>query len=253
MSKKKKQKITLRQVIGISLSILFFLTLWSAIKWADYRHTFRVDHIRINGYEILDKKDYQEMISTVEFQSIHDANLRTIAEAIETNPFVKAARVSRHFPNRMKINIVERKPLAILNLDPFLMIDGEAVVLPDHQYSQSALVPILSGFNPAQELYPEGEQTFSIKVKEAVDILNNLSDGYPKLYENISELTLNKDDEYVIILAHRPTRVILGKDDIVTKLNILKNFDKALGQRQLTDYRLLDMRYKKQLVAREWS
>ena len=32
-----------------------------------------------------------------------------------------------------------------------------------------------------------------------------------------------------------------------------KNFEEALGQRQLTDYRLLDMRYKKQLVAREWS
>ena len=35
-------------------------------------------------------------------------------------------------------------------------------------------------------------------------------------------------------------------------INILKKFDEALGQRQLTDYRLLDMRYSKQLVAREW-
>jgi hypothetical protein len=39
----------------------------------------------------------------------------------------------------------------------------------------------------------------------------------------------------------------------MTKLNVLKNFDAALGQRQLTDFRLLDMRYKKQLVAREWT
>ena len=90
-------------------------------------------------------------------------------------------------------------------------------------------------------------------MKEAVNILTKISNGYPKLYENISELTLNKDDEYVLILADRPTRVILGKKDILLKLNILKNFDNALGQRQLTDYRLLDMRYKKQLVAREWT
>jgi len=103
------------------------------------------------------------------------------------------------------------------------------------------------------DLNPEGEQTYSIKVKEAVAILNKLSKGYPTLYENISELTLNSHDEYVIILTDRPTRVILGKNDIFSKLNILKNFEEALGQRQLTDYRLLDMRYKKQLVAREWS
>ena len=92
-----------------------------------------------------------------------------------------------------------------------------------------------------------------MKVKEAVAILKQLSNGYPELYENISELTLNNDEEYVIILSDRPTRVVLGKDDIITKLNILKNFDTALGQRQLTDFRLLDMRYKKQLVAREWT
>ena len=66
-------------------------------------------------------------------------------------------------------------------------------------------------------------------------------------------MTLNKDDEYVIILADRPTRVILGKDKISQKFNILKSFDKALGQRQLTDFKLIDMRYRKQLVAREWA
>ena len=133
------------------------------------------------------------------------------------------------------------------------MIDDEAVVLPGKKYSEDYLIPVLSGFNSAIELYPEGEKTYSIKVKEAVDILKKLSIHYADLYENISELTLNKDDEYVLILADRPTRVVLGKDNISLKFDILKSFDKALGQRQLTDFRLIDMRYNKQLVAREWT
>ncbi|MEC9474322.1 MAG: hypothetical protein VX746_00180, partial [Candidatus Neomarinimicrobiota bacterium] len=69
----------------------------------------------------------------------------------------------------------------------------------------------------------------------------------------ISELTINKNDEYVIILSEQPTKVILGRDNISRKIKILKNFDKALGQRQLTSYRLLDVRYSKQLVAMEWT
>ena len=133
------------------------------------------------------------------------------------------------------------------------MIDNDAFVLPDHNYSDNALIPVLSGFNPAKDLYPYGEKTYSIKVKEAISILNQLSKSYNKLYNNISEITLNSDDDYVIILSDRPTRVILGKKDIIAKLNILKTFDKSLGQRQLTDFRLLDMRYNKQLVAREWT
>ena len=253
MSKKKKQKITLRQVIGGSLSFLFILTLWGAVRWANYRQTFTVDAIRFSGLEILEKETVKKMISNLENQSIHDVNMGEMAQIIESNPFIKAARISRHFPNQIKINIIERKPLAMLNMESALMIDNEAVVLPNHPYAESALIPILSGFNNAKDLYPEGEQTYSVKVKEAIKILNQLSNHYPKLYDEVSELTLNKDDEYVIILADRPTKVILGKSDIIPKLNILKSFDKALGERQLTDYRLLDMRYKKQLIAREWS
>lgn len=253
MSKKKKQKITLRQVIGGSLSFLFILTLWGAVRWANYRQTFTVDAIRFSGLEILEKETVQKMITNLENHSIHDVNMGEIAQIIESNPFIKAARISRHFPNQIKINIIERKPLAMFNMESALMIDNEAVVLPNHPYAESALIPILSGFNNAKDLYPEGEQTYSVKVKEAIEILNKLSNHYPKLYDEVSELTLNKDDEYVIILADRPTKVILGKRDIIPKLNILKSFDKALGERQLTDYRLLDMRYKKQLIAREWS
>ncbi len=253
MSKKKKQKLSLRSIIGIGLSILFFITLIGAVKWANYRQSFEVSNIRISGNKILEKSTYEAIVSAFEVTSINQADLRKMAQAIEENPFVKAAQVSRHFPNKMTINIVERDPLAIINLADKLMIDIEGVVLPNHAYSNEALIPILSGFNPSTDLYPHGEQTFSVKVKEAVAILKQLSNGYPELYENISELTLNNDEEYVIILSDRPTRVVLGKDDIITKLNILKNFDTALGQRQLTDFRLLDMRYKKQLVAREWT
>jgi cell division septal protein FtsQ len=253
MNKKKKNTFSLRKIIGIGLSILFLLTLISATKWANYRKSFDLTKVNISGYNILDKEDYENILSEFKVQSINNYKLRDISNKIEKNPYVKAVQVSRQFPNVIKINIVERKPLAIINLDEQLMLDKDAFVLPNHHYSDTALIPVLSGFNPAKDLYPYGEKTFSVKVKEAISILNQLSKSYNTLYNNISEITLNNNDDYVIILSDRPTRVILGKKDIITKLNILKNFDKSLGQRQLTDFRLLDMRYNKQLVARDWS
>jgi len=133
------------------------------------------------------------------------------------------------------------------------MIDDEAVILPNNSFTENALIPVLSGFNPANDLYPEGQITFSIKVKEAIGILSFIQKNYSDFYDEISELTINKNDEYVIILSEQPTKVILGRDNISRKIKILKNFDKALGQRQLTSYRLLDVRYSKQLVAMEWT
>ena len=253
MNKMKKNTFSLRKVIGVGLSLLFLLTLTGAVKWANYRKSFVLTEVDISGYNILEKKDYQVIVSEFKIESINNYKLREISNKIEKNPFVKAVQVSRQFPNVIKINIVERKPLAIINLDEKLMIDNDGFVLPNHSYGDSVLIPVLSGFNPAKDLYPYGEKTLSIKVKEAISILNQLSKSYNKLYNNISEITLNNNDDYVIILSDRPTRVILGKKNIMTKLNILKTFDKSLGQRQLTDYRLLDMRYNKQLVAREWT
>ena len=253
MKKNKKLKINLKLLIGISLFNTFLLLLFFSIKWADYQKIFILNEPIISGHKILDKNAYKSIVDQLNYEIINKADIVEIRKVLEKNPFVKAARVSKHFPNKLNIEIVERKPLGIINIENQLMIDEEAVVLPGKNYSEDYLIPVLSGFNSAKELYPEGEKTFSIKVKEAVGILRELSTNYKDLYENISELTLNKDDEYVIILADRPTRVILGKDNISQKFNILKSFDKALGQRQLTDFRLIDMRYKKQLVAREWA
>ena len=249
----KSHKINIRALIGMSLFMTFILTLFFSIKWANYQKIFKLNEPIITGYDILNEQDYRKIISQLDYDIIYSTDIVELRKVLESNPFVKAARVSRHFPNKLNIQIVERKPLGIINIDNQLMIDDEAVVLPGKKYSEDYLIPVLSGFNSAIELYPEGEKTYSIKVKEAVDILKKLSIHFADLYENISELTLNKDDEYVLILADRPTRVVLGKDNISLKFDILKSFDKALGQRQLTDFRLIDMRYNKQLVAREWT
>ncbi len=255
MSKKKsRHKITTRQFIGIGLSLLFFSLLWGSFSWAEYRGNFQLNRLRIYGGNIQTNERYREILGPVEGADIRDIKLNEVRLVLEANPFVEAVRVSRQYPSTMTIEIKERLPIAMMNRAPFLFLDKDAVVLPDNGYSQDAILPILSGFNPAQELYPTGQKTFSIKVKEAVEILNQLSQDYHHLYNNLSEMTLNKNDEFVLILSDRPTKVILGKNNIWTKIRILKEFEQALiGQRHLTDYKLLDMRYNKQVIAKEWT
>ena len=95
MNKKKKQSLTLSQTISIGLSTLFLITLFGAVKWANYRQTFYLSKINIYGYEILKKTDYEGILSQFKVQSIYDFDLREIAETIENNPFVRAAQISR--------------------------------------------------------------------------------------------------------------------------------------------------------------
>lgn len=250
---KKKVKLSMLKIRIFLVTTALTLAILLSLTWSNYRNVFDLNNVTISGNVILDEKDYFEIIGDIKNVQIPHFNLRDFSKKLEDNAFVKAARISKHFPNKIKIDIVERKPIAIINNKKQFLIDREAVILPNNDsFIESALIPMLSGFNPANDLYPEGKATFSIKVKEAVEILDFIQQNFNKFFNEISELTINKDDEFEIILSEQPTRVILGKSDIHVKINILKKFGEALGQRQLTDYQLLDMRYGKQLVAREW-
>ena len=253
MSKNTKVKFSMYKIKILLMAFMLMIPVSLSYKWANYRNIFKMKNIKIVGNAILEKQDYLEIIGNLDEKEISDIDTKSLSKDLEAIAFVKAARVSRHYPNEIKIDIVERKPIAIINNKKQFLIDGEAVILPDNNsFIESALIPVLSGFNPADELYPEGNETFSVKVKEAVEILEFIRFNYNEFFDEISELTINKDDEFEIVLSEQPTRVILGKKDIHIKIKILKKFGEALGQRQLTDYKLLDIRYSKQLVAREW-
>jgi hypothetical protein len=85
-----------------------------------------------------------------------------------------------------------------------------------------------------------------------MNLITRILDYYPALYSNISEVTLNANDEYVIILAQYPTKVILGNTDVWAKIQILGKFEYSLRKiRQLSDYKYLDLRYDNQVIAKE--
>ena len=253
MNKSKKVKLSMLRVKIFFLVMIISCFVSLSFEWSTYRNIFDARNLNISGDVILDQEDYHEIIGEIKGKQIYEVNSRKLSSKLERNPYVKAARVSKHYPNKLNIDIVEREPIAIINNKKKFMIDSEAIILPNrNSFFESALIPMLSGFNPANDLYPEGDITLSIKVKEAIKILDFIQINYNELFNEIAELRINKDDEFEIILSEEPTIVILGQGDFHNKINILKKFDEALGQRQLTDYRLLDMRYSKQLVAREW-
>ena len=253
MKNNKKIELLINHRGLMAYSILIAILTIASFQWANYRKIFELGELSISGENFLAKSEYNEIIGSIDVKSIKGFDIEDLSERLELNPFVKAVRVSKHYPSTIKIEIVEREPIAIINNKIQLMIDDNAIVLPNNTTIENSLIPILSGFNPATDLYPLGQITYSIKVKEAIEILAYIKNNYSNFYDEISELTINKDDEYEIILSEEPTRVILGKNNISKKIKILKNFDKALGQRQLTSYRLLDMRYSKQLIAMEWT
>ena len=250
MNKKKKQ-MNWRLVIGTSLAIIVIGLSWLSFNWSVYTEFNLLNNIEIRGPKIIDENEYYGSLSPLVGVSIDEIDVREVGMLLESHPFVHAARVSKTFPNTLNIEIVERVPIALLNMKPILYIDNEGVVLPDLGKVGDKIIPIMSGFNSARELYPIGHQTISLKVLESVTVIDQIMKLYPSLYDNLSEITLSSNDDFVLILADYPTKVILGKDRIWEKIQILNSFAQSLPvNRGLNYYTLLDLRYNRQIIAK---
>ena len=71
------------------------------------------------------------------------------------------------------------------------------------------------------------------------------------MYENLSEVTLNSNDEFVLILANYPTKVILGNDHMEEKIQILNSFEQSLPEdKGLYNFSSLDLRYNHQVIVK---
>ena len=119
------------------------------------------------------------------------------------------------------------------------------------EYCEISL-PILSNFKTNQELYEKGKKTKSSNVLKSIDIIKYSKDNFYALYDNISEFVFNEDNEYEIILKNGRTKILLGHDNIFTKINYLNAFSDILPEEKtLESYKYIDLRYKRQIVVDE--
>ena len=140
----------------------------------------------------------------------------------------------------------------MISSSPLLLIDNQNTVLPFRSNSFDFQIPILSNFDISDELFTIGKKTTSSEAIDVVQFLNRTKIEYPQLYKNISELRIGKFSDYEIILLEEPTIIVMGKSITWSKMLVLQEFEKSIiGQKTLTDYSYLDLRYDNQVITKE--
>jgi len=233
---------------------LFILLIWSSFKWGSFSQNVNISNITITGNELIPVEEYHKLVDSFTGISIFSTDVRKISSIIEKHSHVSSARVSRLFPRGLLIEIIERQPIAMVNASPPMLLDRHGVLFPLRGSFTDYTLPVLSHFVASDNSYPEINKTQSKSMAKAKQILHFLADNHTRLFENISELRLNNYEDFEIILLEQPTKVVLGKNQHIKKLNVLLKFENQLQllNKSITDYKKLDLRYDSQLVAQEW-
>ncbi len=243
------KKVLFLMLTFSAIASLIYISSW----WSTFNQKMIIKRIIFSETKILESHHYSNLLDEYLGKNLDKTNLKVISNNIENHPYIQAARVSKKYPSKIKVEVIEREPIAILQIDPMVLLDKEGYVLPDAGNLKNYNVPIMTNFNTENNLYPPGEKAMSLNVKKCIYWLNKIKKHYYSLYENLSEMKMTANNEMQLILSEQPTHIYLGVDEIWMRLNTLKNFETKLNHKKLSDFNYLDMRYDNQIIVKSRS
>ena len=209
---------------------------------------FRVDssdNIDVTGMQNVTKAQIMEVMGADIGRNIFFIPLAQQKAQLEQIPWVESASVMRFVPNRLKVEIQERTPVAFARVGPRIsLIDagGTLMELPQkHKYS----FPVILGMNPGEPL-----STRAPRMKAYNELVQELDSGGARYSQDLSEVDLS-DLENLKVRVNDPAGdvlVELGSSDFLKRYKTYVSHVQEWRQ-QFQKLESVNLRYDNQVIV----
>jgi len=209
---------------------------------------FRVessDNLEISGMQNVTKAQIMEVMGADIGRNIFFVPLAQQKTQLEQIPWVESASVMRFVPNRLRVEIHERTPVAFARVGPRIaLIDagGTLMELPhNHKYS----FPVILGMNPGEPL-----STRAPRMKAYNELVSALDSGGAHYSQDLSEVDLS-DLEDLKIRVNDPAGdvlVYLGSSDYLKRYKIYVSHVRE-WRLQFQKLESVNLRYDNQVIV----
>jgi cell division protein FtsQ len=209
---------------------------------------FRVDssdNIEVAGTQNVTKAQIMEVMGADIGRNIFFIPLAQQKAQLEQIPWVESASVMRFVPNRLKVEIHERTPVAFARVGPRIsLIDagGTLMELPQkHKYS----FPVILGMNPGEPV-----STRAPRMKAYNELVQELDSGGARYSQDLSEIDVS-DLENLKIRVNDPAGdvlVELGSSDYLKRYKTYVSHVQEWRQ-QFQKLESVNLRYDNQVIV----
>jgi cell division protein FtsQ len=216
--------------------------------YGEHSWRFRVessDNIEVTGMQNVTKGQITEVMGADIGRNIFFIPLTQQKAQLEQIPWVESASVMRFVPNRLKVEIHERTPVAFARVGPRMsLIDAGGTLMeltPKHKYS----FPVILGMNPGEPL-----STRAPRMKAYGEMVRELDSGGARYSQDLSEVDLS-DLEDVKVRVNDPAGdvlVHLGSSDYLRRYKIYVTHAQGWRQ-QFQKLESVDLRYDNQIIV----
>ncbi len=188
MVRKLTRKFNKRKIRAILLILLLAVILCIFLRSS----IFSIKTIEISGLNLL-KEDY--ILNNIDFKkgnNIFRPDMDTNEADLTALPMISRAEISRRLPDKVRISIMERVPLALLPLESScVQVDEKGIYLGTGSYGDAGL-PLINHLE-----VDIGELGEKIKGENLDKVLNGIAQMPPELRERISEVNYSAQEGFV--------------------------------------------------------
>ncbi len=217
-------------------------------SYGEHSWRFRLqssDDIEISGMQNVTRAQVMEVMGADIGRNIFFIPLRQQKAQLEQIPWVESASVMRFVPNRLKVEIHERAPVAFARVGTHIsLIDagGTLMELPrNHKYS----FPVILGMNPGEPL-----STRAPRMKAYNDLIRELDSEGAHYSQDLSEVDLSDLDDIQVHVNDPAGDVLveLGSTDYLKRYKIYVSHVREWRQ-QFQKLESVNLRYDNQVIV----
>jgi cell division protein FtsQ len=217
-------------------------------SYGEHSWRFRLnssDDIEITGMQNVTRAQVIEVMGADIGRNIFFIPLRQQKAQLEQIPWVESASVMRFVPNRLKVEIHERTPVAFARVGPHIsLIDagGTLMELPrNHKYS----FPVILGMNPGEPL-----STRAPRMKAYDELIREIDSEGAHYSQDLSEVDLSDLDNIKVRVNDPAGDVLLelGSSDYLKRYKIYVAHVREWRQ-QFQKLESVNLRYDNQVIV----
>jgi cell division protein FtsQ len=233
------RSILLLEVTGGALVIA--VALWVSYARVMASERLRVGNVEVRGSRFLSEGEVRELLGPAVGENILGLDIQALKSRLRSSPWVAEATVARTLPDTLRVDIRERTPLALAELDRLYLMDGDGSLIELYGPRTAGFdLPIVRGLaGTAGDARRE-------RAQRAGALLQDLGE----LAREVSELQVEASGDLRLVLRGAGEVVRMGpppwRERFLTFLGLRQELAARCPQAEY-----FDLRYRDRIVARE--
>jgi cell division protein FtsQ len=207
---------------------------------------FDVTEVRVDYTNRVDADEIVGLSDIHYGASIFSLDLDLIGRKIEENPWVAEANVLRVFPDQILIQVTERIPIAIINLDYLYYLDEGGEVFKVLSSGDSLDFPVITGVTRDEVVDASGVPE---SLGEALVLLRMLQAGDEVSLEDISEVHCSSHEGLTAYTLRRGVPIRFGRGGLAIKLSNLERIYAEI-EKKLHGLKSIDLNVEDRVIVR---